>query len=479
MLRSILRSCATLLFLIVIALSANLQAQSSNNDQAVDLSILSRSEALVPYMTAEQKVQYARLESRINSAKSDLKSGHYMANAKPSRLDPDRDLKPTIERGKRIMARAQVKLENAQKGLAELIAQVEEQEAQQNAIDLIRFDYTLDSASYDKAINSLSKAILNDCWELGYETLFFDGIYIQDHTGTTRAGAELRNSTYDTLIKADGTKFSVTIPVDLKLKANIEDAGSDIFSYENAAIFEDDKKALLVIELILPEGSSTGLLSLRAIDLKSQYIVASQLTKITDLASKLTQTSHAIEVPTLDTADLESAVEETEATEMAEDTATIEATSAQGNAAMSPAEAAPSEETKVLSDKTPDQLELRDESNTLETLSNLGSLYTFKLQADFTTTEVIELLSYTLLRNSGLLLTDSDFILRAYGESQEMSDTTLGLSNAHLSIEADEQKADTYHLSAVADNSDRVLSSGILSLSYSNREATTETDVMP
>ena len=63
--------------------------------------------------------------------------------------------------------------------------------------------------------------------------------------------------------------------------------GTEIFTYENSELFEDEKKALLAVELIIPEGSSTGLLSMHAIDLCTQQIVAHELSKIVDLSEIL------------------------------------------------------------------------------------------------------------------------------------------------------------------------------------------------
>ncbi|MGZ0706942.1 hypothetical protein ACWPKO_01225 [Coraliomargarita sp. W4R53] len=361
-------------------------------------------------MTTTQRVEYLRLKRTIEDAESDLKSGHYLANTKASSLAPNRDIKPKIERGKKMIERAQLKIATTQEELARLLILIEKQQTQQNSMDQTRFDYTLESANYEEAITTLSKQLLETCWGRGYQTLFFDGIFLQDNEGTQSASPELRNSTYDALVKADGTTFSVTTPVGFKLKSDTHGNGNDIFSYENAAIFKDDKKALLAIELILPTGSSTGLLSLQAIDLETQHIAAYQLIKIADLAAAL-----GIEADGLE-------------------------------------------------DKTPNQLELRDDTNTLETLSNLSKPYTFELSSESHTTEVPELLTYTLLQNTNLQLTDSDFILRAYGESLDMPDAWSGPANASLTIETGED-ADTYQLNAVANASQRVIPSGTLTLS--------------
>ena len=287
MLRSKIRSCTKFLLIVVTIIPALTQAASSGKNESVDLSILEQSDALLPKMTTAQRVEYLRLKRAIEDAESDLKSGHYLANTKASSLAPNRDIRPTIERGKKMIKRAQLEIAATQKELVELLSLTEKQQAELNSMAQMRYDYTLESTDYEQAITTLSKQLLESSWALGYQTLFFDGIFVQDSAGTKSASPELRNSTYDALVKADGTTFSVTTPVNFKLKSDTDGNGSDIFSYENAAIFKDDKKALLAIELILPTDSSTGLLSLQAIDLQTQRIAAYQLVKIDDLAAKL------------------------------------------------------------------------------------------------------------------------------------------------------------------------------------------------
>ena len=415
MLRSKIRSYAKSLLLALTLLPALTHAAS--NDEPIDLSILKQSDTLMSYMTASQKMQYLRLERAIDSAKSDLKSGQYLANSKPSNLNPEQDMQPLIERGKLLIESAQLQIKNSQQGLVELLQIVQQQQSHQVAVDLKRFDYDLESANYDDAITVLCKRLLNACWELGYETLFFDGVFIQDSESTQRSSPELHNNTYDQLIKIDGTAFSVTIPVDFQLKPDTTGSTSSIFEYENAPIFKDDKKALLVIEIIQPADSSSGLLSLRAIDLGTQQIVAHHLIKIKDSAEKLGLVG------------------------------------------------------ENLVDRTPDQLKLRDEANALETLSNLGDLYIFKVSSEFENTIVNELLIHTLLKDKTLKITDSDFILRAYGAALTTPESWQGHSNAQLTINAD-SSINHYKLVALADNSDRVLPCGTLQLTNSNAPET-------
>lgn len=433
MFRSTLISCTKLLLIAVISLPLAASAKSSARAEPVDLSILQQVDTLLPHMTASQKIDYLNLGRTINLAQSDLRTGQTLAATRTSSLNPDRDVKGAINRGEKLIQRAQQTIEAAQIELVALLTTVQEQKTEQEAIEERKFDYSLESTTYEKALATYSRKLLEACWELGYDSLFFDGAYILDNEGTHKADAEIRNLVYDTLVEIDGNTFSVTTPLEFQLHSDTNGQGSQIFSYDNASIFEDDQKALLAIEFILPEGSSTGLLSIRAIDLDTQTIAAMQLVKITDLAAAW---------------GIEAAETEIEA----------EAASSAA-AATAPASA-------ELIDGIPEQVTLRNQANTLDILANLATPYTFEVMDDSETEIAASLFTHTLLQNSDLQLADSDFIFRAYGQSLDLPDAWVGQANARLTLEGGE--AGSYQLSAQAEGSERILPGGTLTLSYSD-----------
>lgn len=421
MLRSIPRSWAKLLLLVILITPVLTSAQRAGDDEPVDLSILSQANELRPYMTAEQRSEYLELQSAIESADSDLRSGQHLANTEPSPFDPDRDIKPIIERGEEMIESAQLRRDAAQEEIALLLKAVETQRNEREASALTRFDYALESGDYKEAMAKHARRLLESSWGLGYQAIFFDGLFIQDKDGTRRPPAELRNASYDTFVDIDSTRFSVSIPLNFKLNTDSTGEDDEFFNFENSSIFKNKKKALLIIELVLPEGSRTGLLSLKALDLKTLRIAAQEVVKINDMASILG----------LEGEDLE--------------------------------------------DKIPDLIKLRDQANTLSLLSNLPTPYQFEIQTDSETAEVAKLLSNTLLENSELELIDSDFILRAYGESLDVPESWQGPANASLLIGTDEQPG-KYALRAQAYGSDRVLSAGTLMLSQDAPEPTESTE---
>ena len=381
----------------------------ASKEEAIDLGIIEQSDALIPYMTASQRIQFRKLEAAIEDAQSNRRSGQHLAETKPSTFDPDRDIKAIVKRGELMIGNANLSIQTNQKSLVALLTTAVAQKAAKETSDKARFDYVLESSTFEEAMATGCQQLLDECWKLGYETLFFDGVFTQDSDGTHPANAQLRNDFYDTLTKIDGTTFSVTIPIDFKLKSGTLNKSSQIFSYGNEAIFEDDKKALLVIELIRPKGSSSGLLSLRAIDLETQFIVVHQIVKIHDLVVVL------------------------------------------------------GIEDEVLVDALPTRVTLRDYTNTLETLDRLGDAYIYEIESTAPNNEVAEMLTNTLLNQTNLQLSDSDFILRAYGESLDPPNTWEGHANARLMI-AEGAETNSYQLSAQSNGSSRTLTIGVLTL---------------
>ena len=378
--------------------------------EAIDISIIEQSDALIPYMTASQRIQFLKLEAAIEDAKSNRRSGQYLAETKASTFDPDRDIKSIVNRGEQMIEGADLSIRTNQKVLVSLLTEVDTEKALKESIDEARFDYVLESSTFEEAMATQCQQLLEKCWGLGYEILFFDGVFTQDNEGTHPADTQLRNDFYDTLTKIDATTFSVTIPVDFHLKAGTIGKSSQIFSYENEVIFEKDKKALLAIELIRPEGSSSGLLSLRAIDLDTQLIAVQQIVKVDDLAAAL------------------------------------------------------SIEDEMLEDGLLTRVTLRDHTNTLEALTRLVDAYIYEIEPTDPTNEVAEMLTNTLLSQTDLQISDSDFILRAYGESLDLPDSWEGQANARLII-AEGDGANNYQISAKSNGSDRTLPCGELTLS--------------
>ena len=398
----------TRLTLSLLTLQAALIATIATAEEtSVDLNILKQADALEPFMTAAQKIKYVKLEAELDSARSDLRSGKHLANTKASSFDPNRDLKPIIDRGKKLVLESESTISAKQIEIAQHLLNISEQKSQKQAADLTKYDYRLVSSDLNSALVNHSRTLLDTCWKLGYETLFFHTAFIRTLEETQQVSEPIRNLAYDALTKADGSRFSVRIPMNFELNYEEVGEGAEIFSYENSNLFEGEKKALLAIELTVPKGSSTGLLSMHAIDLCTQQIVAHELIKIFDLPEVINSQE-------------------------------------EGN-----------------QDYFIDKVQLRDPSGTIEVLSQLSAPYTFELVANPLMATVNEQLIHTLIKNSKLKIVATDFINRSYGKATKERARWTGSANATISIEMAD-KEDTYKINANAN--ERSLSIGLLKL---------------
>ena len=398
----------TRLTLSLLILQAALIATIATAEEtSVDLNILKQADALEPFMTAAQKITYVKLEAELDSARSDLRSGKHLANTKASSFDPNRDLKPIIDRGKKLILESESTISAKQIEMAQHLLNISEQRSQKQAADLTKYDYRLVSSDLNSALVNHSLTLLDKCWKLGYETLFFHTAFIRTLRETQQVSEPIRNLAYDALTQADGSRFSVRIPMNFELNYEKVGEGTEIFSYENSDLFEGEKKALLAIELTVPKGSSTGLLSMQAIDLCTQQIVAHELIKIFDLTEVINSQEEANQ------------------------------------------------------DYFTDKVQLRDPSRTIEVLSQLSTPYTFELAVNPSMAAVNEQLTHTLIKNSKLKIVATDFINRSYGKVTKERAQWTGSANATISIEMAD-KEDTYQINANAN--ERSLSIGLLTL---------------
>ena len=398
----------TRLTLSLLILQATLIATiATAEESSVDLNILKQADALEPFMTVAQKIAYVKLEAELDSARSNLRSGKHLANTKASSFDPNRDLKPIIDRGKKLVLESEAMINTKQIEMAQYLSNISEQRSQEQAADLTKYDYKIVSSDLNSALINHSRTLLDACWKLGYDTLFFHTVFIRNLEEAQQESEPIRNLAYDALTQADGSRFSVRIPMNFELNYEKVGEGTEIFSYENSDLFEDEKKALLAIELTVPKGSSTGLLSMHAIDLCTQQIVAHELIKIFDLTEVINSQEEDNQ------------------------------------------------------DYFTDTVQLRDPSRTIEVLSQLSTPYTFELAANPLMAAVKEQLTHTLIKHSKLKIVATDFINRSYGKATKEHVHWTGSANATISIEMADKEG-SYQVNANANK--RSLSIGLLTL---------------
>ncbi|NBB79707.1 MAG: hypothetical protein GVY36_09720 [Verrucomicrobia bacterium] len=378
--------------------------------EPLDLTILERQAEITQKMSRSERIQLARIEAAISEAKSDKRSGQFMVDAKPSTVQPNRDVKAINEEGKKVIERAEVALYENRKALVELLETVENKQNSSTMAEDIAFDLELDIIPYNEAAQRACEQILEACWEKGYGALFYHEVFIRDPNGMRRASSVLRNEIYDRLARADGTNFTVNLPIDLRLKPDATGVGNNSFTFESESAFERDKKALLVFEVIVPKNSDTCLLSVRAINMATHRIAAAELFKITDFPDLLDP--EEIEAPT---------------------------------------------------DQTVQKIELRGGAKNIQRVANSPADYRFKLQTDSVDRQSETLILHTLFRNSDLSIVDSDFIKEAYGADLTEPENWQGRANGRILV-AGMGPDNSYEIGFQVEGAERVLPAGKINI---------------
>jgi len=399
-----------ILILLLSAVALAAIATAAPEEAEVDFSILEEKQALNAYMVPQQQLELLKLESLLEAAEDDRRSGQFLAATKPSNLNPNQDVKGAIDRGKKMIADSETRIHSIRVRMVRLLESVSIAREKKEAVDLTKYNFDTESAQLEDIFPTSAQKLLQDCWAQNYDTIFFHDVFKRSSAGLESVQPELRNQIYDWLVAIDGNKFSIRVPSEFKLESN-SDHKTPRFSYENAQFFERDRKALLISEFIRPNQSKTGFLSLRAIDLESMVIVSAEIIKISNLAEHL------------------------------------------------------GDEAADLEDQTPQRVELKDSEGVIDLLAGLKTPYKFRIQTGSETTDHSASAAFitTIRKNTNLQLLDYGFIMDAYGSPLEDADRINHPGNAEIQIEAQDEEG-LWLIQAVADGSDRNLELGKLTL---------------
>lgn len=398
-----------------------LNSAASQTDLPLDLSILKQRNVLAQSMDASERVNLLKLETKIEEAESDIRSGEYMMQTKPSAFKDDNEVKEAIQRGKELVEEATLRLYETQKALVDFLSTAQAERASKLAVAAKKFNFTIESHTYEKAFQASTKALLEAARVKGYKTVFFDKILLVNEDGSQPISTNARNDAYDTLVKIDGTNFSLSLPIGLELGKDSK------LTFDNIEDYGKEKIALLAIELH-QQVEGEGLLYMRLIDLKSYLIIDQKLTHTTEVGELLAKE----EAPT-------------EAEENLEDTtAEVEAP------IKSPAPAT----TKQLVGA-----EVIDEGMWIDRLAQQA--YKFKIVTSPSDSLIPAIcLTHTISNLTAMKLLDEDYILRAYG-----SETTdfKSKASAQFTLNGTDNQ---FELSARSYSSDRTIKIGSMELNY-------------
>jgi len=428
--QSLVLTFCQLFFVLLCALPLSSQA-APTKEAPLDLSIIAQSDTLRPYMAPQQQMTYANALQLIKQGKSDIRSGENLQTQRPSTLNPDKDLKPIHERGEQLVKQGQAKVRLAQQQMIELLTAVQDQQINHQAVTAEKYNFELIEQTYPIAIEQAAIQTLENCRNAGYTNIFYDGLQIITATLSSKAAPKVHNATYDTFIQADGTQFSVKVPLSLKVVKD-ETTTDYTFRYENESVFEGEKVALLAIEVIAPGTESEALLSVRALDLDTQRLISSVLFYIADASQVLPPPAAASPIIAVES--------------------TTEALNTPTTAVVAPPRTVP---VSVM---------VNDPNQLIEKLSSLAAPYLFEIVTigDSAAQSVLiaGLLKDTLLKNSALLLVEGDYIQRSYLGTEVLS------SSATATLTITSNTDNDYIMIAEAHENDRSLEIGTITLHF-------------
>lgn len=264
-----------LTLLIACLFAVQLSGKSSSKEPEVDFSIIEHMTELSRYLTPGQRIELIRIEEAIKRAEDQMRSGQSMQQRKPSKLNPDEDVKAIHERGKKLVEEGQEQVTSSKLRLVALLETAEQQRLTQVQALADRYRFSLESMGYETALQQAAEHVLADSWAAGYSHIFFDDVRTVSNGTSARIDAEIRNKTYDILVAIDGTRFTLSMPINLRYAAT--ENGESQFTYDNESAFKGSKAALLAIEKIVISDGVDAVLAVRALDLHTFKLISSRV----------------------------------------------------------------------------------------------------------------------------------------------------------------------------------------------------------
>jgi len=232
---------------------------------------------LTSYLTSTQRIALIDADKLIEEGFSDVRSGEFMLSTKPGRLDPNKNITAIHARGKKLVDEGNNKIRTGRKTIIDLLTIAQQKLDHEIAMRGIFYSTEIEEKTYEEALALSTAYILQSCWADGYEHILFDTVIETNHAGSRTSDSVWRNAAYDAFIEVDGKRFSVSLPVNMRLSSS---GGPIRLTFDNAETFKDKKVALIGIELITPEGADHTLLATQAMDLQTYQIVAHSIFRL-------------------------------------------------------------------------------------------------------------------------------------------------------------------------------------------------------
>ena len=456
-------------FLVLVAALVNPAHARPDKPEPVDTSILEERDRLEGLLSPGQRIAVIEAEAKIEAGLSDIRSGEFMIDREPSRLNPDEDLSAVRKRGEALAAEGREKVRTGRQQLVGIFETAENRRVELAARMERKYDFTIPTAESEMPLREPLGAVLQATRDAGYDAIFFDQVFVVSGDGLQRLGSSDRNRIYDLAVELDSTRFTVSVPMSLRLEvAKAGSAGKKTgpaFRYDNEAAFEGEAVALLAIEWVPAAKTGAGLLSVRSFDLGNHRLIASEVRSVAAVEQIFPAYADAVartkasESPTGQT--LDASGTKTSAPEMVH-----------ANAPFS---------------ELPKHFALRDKNLWLRQFASLSEPYAFKIAFGMEASPLEGVFLETLLKhslnsNAGLVLVEDAFITRAYGggldgeATEPLERATARLRIGHAADPAEEASTASpgYPLSAQERESNRIVEIGFIRLTSGTVEEAEE-----
>lgn len=251
----------------------------------LDLSILEEREDLQRYMTASQRITFLDAERALEAAQSKIRSGTYLFERPPPKVIGANSESPqeTKQRGEEMIKEGKVEERAALAKLVAILEEIAVVRTERQAADATRLNAEPELvADRNAAFSAAAETLLEYCWSAGYEQILFDGVFSKsEDAGLTAAEADLRNTVYDLFVKKDGTKFTVSVPMALRLAGEEDEETIGPFTFDNVQTYLGRPTALIALELF-PDDALGEILVARVIDLETERILHHAVYGITE-----------------------------------------------------------------------------------------------------------------------------------------------------------------------------------------------------
>ncbi len=271
-------SYKTLIIAVALSVSSMSYCTAADKEKVIDLSILERQSVLEKTLLPAQRIEISKAQALIDRGASDIRTGTHLKQQKPSAFKSKADIASDKKRGEQLLEQGKETIMEGQKIIVSILLEAEKAQKKGSERIAKKHESKLTYLPYAEALHNSAIKILEDSRKAGYSTVLFDGIHLNSGKNVVSTSIEVRNEAYDVYVKADGTRFSVTVPVNLMLSG--DDKAS--LTYENEAAFSNEQIALLIIEIIAEEASNEGTLFVRAIDVETFKILSTYIVPVTD-----------------------------------------------------------------------------------------------------------------------------------------------------------------------------------------------------